>query len=563
MKKVLAWILSLILLFGTNVLAETKTVSGEAMGMLDVLGVEVDFEGEAILDVRVTFCKDTATIKDAAIASLPRRIVEQQNIEVDVVAGATMTSFGIRNAVAKAIENAGLDVKNYRKGSDAVKEKVEKESESYDIVIVGAGLAGVSAALQARRSGIEKVLILEKEAYAGGSSLVCGGGIWVANTKLNEEIGVNFTEEELIAFLKKRSDNKELNEALLKNMYKTIGDTAGYITENGLPYTLDTWSLGHPDSNLPVLWSKNDCEHPWKTGKSGYFDAVADMVLKEGAELRVNSKVSALLYEGNTVTGVRVEDLSNTYNVQAKKVILATGGFTRNSAMVEEYAPDFVKAFPMTGPGSTGDGITMTKELGAQVIGEGMMGLMGVNMNYGYYGPIGSLVWSTKSVVNKEGKEFGMDKAFYSETLDLLLKQTDSQGIGIFDNSTKLTERLDLAVSANVAKKFSTLEELAIEYGIDSATLASTAEEKQFAEGPYYAMPIRPLFIGSIPGLQVDEDCRVLNAEGKAIENLLAAGELIFGNMFQVRYPSSGTGMGLSAYTGTLAALTAIEDMGK
>lgn len=559
MKRFLSIILALAMLLTGAALAETLT--GSAMGMKHPVTVEVDLEGETISDVRVTECEDTATIRDAAIESVPRRIVQGQNIDVDVVAGATMTSFGIRNAVKDALESAGIDVTPYKKGSDAVAELAEGEAEDYDIVIVGGGIAGMSAAIQARRDGADRVLVLEKEGYTGGSSLVCGGGIWVENTSINEEIGVNASLEDFIAFFKTRSEDKPLNEALLTNVYDTVGDVATYITENGLPYTLDTWTLGHPDSQLPVIWSVHNTEYPWESGESGYFNAVADMAAREGAEVRVNSKVTELVYEGNTVKGVRVQDLEKTYTVNARKVILATGGFTRNRDMVAEYAPEFANAFAMTGAGSTGDGITMTKDLGAQVIGEGMMGLMGTNMQYGYYGPIGNLVWLTKAIVNKEGVTFGMDTAFYSETLALLLEQTDSMGIGLFDGTTELTERLDMAVAAGVAKKFDTLEALAAEYGIDEAALLATAAEREIAEGPYYGLPIKPLFIGSIPGLKVDEDCRVLNAEDQPVENLLAAGELIFGNLFAVRYPASGTGIGMSTYSGALAAKTALGEI--
>lgn len=559
MKKLFSLLLVLAMLLSCVAFAEPLT--GTAMGMKHPITVEVDMDGDTITDVRVIDCQDTATIKDAAIESVPQRIIDQQNIDVDVVAGATMTSFGIRNAVKNALESVGIDTAAYKKGSDAVAEKAEGEAESFDIVIVGGGIAGMSAAIQAKRDGVESVLLLEKEGYTGGSSLVCGGGIWVLNTAINDEIGVNASEEDFISFFKSRGEDKPLNEALLTNIYNTVGDVATYITENGLPYTVDTWSLGHPDSQLPVIWSIHNNDYSWESGESGYFNAVADMAAAQGTEIRVNSKVTDLVYEGNTVTGVRVEDLTSVYTVNAKKVILATGGFTRNKDMIAEYAPEFANAFAMTGAGSNGDGITMTQDLGAQVIGEGMMGLMGTNMQYGYYGPIGNLVWLTKMIVNKEGITFGMDSAFYSETLALLLEQTDSMGIGIFDGTTELTERLDMAVNAGLAKKFDTLEELAAEYGIDAEALAATAAEKELAEGPYYGLPIRPLFIGSIPGLKVDADCRVLNAEDEPIENLLAAGELIFGNLFAVRYPASGTGIGMSTYSGALAAKTALADM--
>ena len=89
---------------------------------------------------------------------------------------------------------------------------------------------------------------------------------------------------------------------------------------------------------------------------------------------------------------------------------------------------------------------------------------------------------------------------------------------------------------------------------------AFLAKDTLAAEGPYYAQKIRPLFIGSIPGLKVDGSCRIL-AGDTPIENLYGAGELIFANVFQDHYPSSGTGIGVSAYTGAIAADAAIADM--
>lgn len=563
MKKLVLWLAAACVVLSCAGVSFSETFRGTSPSMKGALTVEVDLDGKTITAVRVVECVDTDVIKDSAIASVPARIVSQQNIDVDAVTGATVTSFAIKGAVRDALAKAGLDPKDYSRGSDGVKVKAEAPAEDYDVVIVGGGIAGMSAAIQAKRDGVNKVLVLEKNGYTGGSSLVCGGGIWIINTEANAKTGVNATVDDLIGFLKTRSENKPVNEALLKNVYSVTGSTGDYITQNGLPYSLDTWSLGYPENKLPVLWSVNNSKYAWETGESKYFESVEAIAEKLGADIRVNSKVTSIVHDGNTVSGVKVEDQAHTYTVNAKKVILATGGFTRNRKMVEQYAPDYVKAFAMTGAGSTGDGITMTRDFGTPVVGEGMMGLMGVNMNYGYYGPIGNLVWHPKVIVNKEGKTFGMDKAFYSETLALLLGQTESQGIGIFDGSTDMTERLDMAVKANSAKKFESLKELADSYKIDYASLEATAKESNLSGTPYYAMIIRPLFIGSIPGLKVDEECRVLNSDGKPVVNLLAAGELIFGNMFQVRYPASGTGMGLSTYTGALAARTAFNDMGR
>ena len=97
MKKMISLLLVIVMLTGCAAFAESTTLTGTAMGMKHQIIVEVDMEGETIAAVRVVECEDTATIRDAAIDSVPARIVEQQNIDVDVVAGATMTSFGIRN----------------------------------------------------------------------------------------------------------------------------------------------------------------------------------------------------------------------------------------------------------------------------------------------------------------------------------------------------------------------------------------------------------------------------------------------------------------------------------
>ena len=530
---------------------------GKAFGMKSDITVEVTMDGDQIVDVQVVNHDDTDVISDAAIASVPARIVEKQNIEVDAVAGATMTSNGIKNAVAAALKSAGVDPAAYRKGSDAV-EKTEKEAENYDIVVVGGGISGMSAAIQVARENNASVVLVEKEGYAGGSSLLCGGGIWALDTELNEKIGVNSNAEELIAFLKSRSGDAELNEALIKSIHAVVPDTFNYIAEHGLPYKSEGWSLGHPASQLPVFWS----QYPTQ-GESKYFDSIEKMARDLGVEIRLNSKATELVTENGAVTGVKIEDLTNTYTINAKKVILATGGFTRNEEMVAKYAPEFINAFPFTGAGSDGDGITMTAELGARVIGKGMMGLTGLNANYGYYGPVGSVVRAPAIAVNLEGQNINMGSYFYADTLELLHSQTGSQAYGISDATHARVNDLESAYALGLAGKFDTVEELATEYGIDAAVLTETVAAANLTQAPYYCMIVKPLFIGSIPGLKVDGECRVLGADDQPIENLLACGELIFGNLFAERYSASGTGIGMSTYSGSLAAKTAMQDMAK
>lgn len=534
------------------------TYEGIAAGMRGDLTVSVTVDETHILSVEVTNTVDSPVISDAAINIVPGQIVEHQSVQVDNVTGATMTSLAIKNAVTNALEQAGGDLSTFKKAVASV-EKTQGETQNYDIVVVGAGMSGMSAAIEIARNSNASVLVLEKEAYTGGSSRVCGGGLWVVNSELNDQMGQDSTLEEYIDFMKMRGETDDLDIPLMTNIYNKSADVVEYYYENGLPVSLETWSLGHGASQLPVLWSLNDTLTSWRNGESGVFDGVQEIAESLGVEIRVNSKVTELIQSNGAVSGVLVEGSDSVYQINAKQVILATGGFTRNSELVAELAPGYENAFAFTGAGSTGDGITLTQDLDTVLVGSGMMGLSGLNMNTGYYGELGNLVMVRPLCVNAEGETFGMETAFYGDTLKLLLDQTGSCGYGIFDSTSAYVERLEKAVEAGLAYRYDSLEELAAGQNINVDTFVQTAQENGMTEGPYYCIVMRPLFIGSIAGLDVDEDCRVLTSNGDAIEGLLACGELVFGNVFNRSYPASGTGMATSAVTGAIAGSTAVD----
>lgn len=568
MKKIVIVVCAALLVFSgcsAGKSSANKKVSGTfrgtAQGMRAPIVVDVTVEKGEIKDVTVVQNEDSPVISDAAVNSIPQKICAQQNIEVDKVSGATITSFAIKAAVANALTEAGAVLGPYKKGSDAVKKTEKSDAESVDVAIVGGGLAGVSAAIEFVRNSNLSVVVLEKEAYTGGSARVCGGGMWVVNSEMNKKVKLDSTKEELIAFYEKRSKGAPVNKKLIANIYDKSAGTFDFLLKGGLPFSQERWYLAHPDSKLPVLDSLNNNKYPWETGDSGLFLAVEKIAEGLGVRIRLNSKVTELVTENGAVTGVKVEDETSKYTLNAKKIILASGGFSRNPELIKKYAPDYTAAFPFTCAGSTGDGFILTEKLGVQIVGNGMMGLSGTNPSYGYYGQIGSLVFAAKAIVNKEGKDFGLQEAFYADGLKLIIDQTDSMSIGIYESTEKTAERLEKALAAGVAKKFDTLEALASSYGIDEAEFKRTAETKNIKSGPFYGVVIKPLLIGSIPGIKVDENCRVLNAQNHAIKNLFACGELIFGNIFSGAYASSGSGLGISTYTGVIAASTIIEEL--
>ena len=566
MKKALAIVLAFVMMlsvFGASAVAESAvsgTFTGTARAMKGDLTVEVDLDNGTITDVRVVDTVDTLGIKDAAIASVPKRIVEQQNIDVDAVTGATMTSFGIKGAVKAALTEAGVDLAQYQKGSDAVTEKQEAETQTADIVIVGSGISGLSASIEAKRTNPDlNVVVLERNAYTGGSSRVCGGGIWVVGSEHNKEVEIDPTLDEFIDFFQTQSgENAELNTELMTNIYNISAKVFDYFYENGLPTDPAGVSLGHPDSKLPVFWSTFN--KVGRGGESQYVDYVQKMAEALDVDIRLENKVLSLVTDGKTVTGVQVETPDSFYQLNASKVILCTGGFTQNRDLIGEYAPDYLGSLQFTGPGGKGDGHKWAVELGGEVFGTGMMGLQGFNLNIGYYGEVGTLSGNPDLIVNLDTERFEFASLFYGYKLKQLLDQPDSQAVGIYGTTEERQEALEKGVTMGWIKKFDTMEDLAAEFKLDTEKLESAAAEAELAGAPYYAATIRPLFIGSIPGLRVDANCRVL-ANGEPIENLYAAGELIFSNVFQDHYPASGSGMGTSTYTGAIAADTAIGDM--
>lgn len=566
MKRALAIVLAFVMMlsvFGASAVAESAvsgTFTGTARAMKGDLTVEVDLDNGTITDVRVVDTVDTLGIKDAAIASVPKRIVEQQNIDVDAVTGATMTSFGIKGAVKAALTEAGVDLAQYQKGSDAVTEKQEAETQTADIVIVGSGISGLSASIEAKRTNPDlNVVVLERNAYTGGSSRVCGGGIWVVGSEHNKEVEIDPTLDEFIDFFQTQSgENAELNTELMTNIYNISAKVFDYFYENGLPTDPAGVSLGHPDSKLPVFWSTFN--KVGRGGESQYVDYVQKMAEALDVDIRLENKVLSLVTDGKTVTGVQVETPDSFYQLNASKVILCTGGFTQNRDLIGEYAPDYLGSLQFTGPGGKGDGHKWAVELGGEVFGTGMMGLQGFNLNIGYYGEVGTLSGNPDLIVNLDTERFEFASLFYGYKLKQLLDQPDSQAVGIYGTTEERQEALEKGVTMGWIKKFDTMEDLAAEFKLDTEKLESAAAEAELAGAPYYAATIRPLFIGSIPGLRVDANCRVL-ANGEPIENLYAAGELIFSNVFQDHYPASGSGMGTSTYTGAIAADTAIGDM--
>lgn len=441
-------------------------------------------------------------------------------------------------------------------------------SVNADYVVVGGGAGGLMSALELSSQG--KVVLLEKMPALGGTSIRAKGFLWAVDSSINKATGKGLSAEKLLAYYKEKDRSQDFNEKLLKNLIAVSGKTVDQLISYGMPFSNERLIGGTP--NYPELVCLTiDGEGPAMIAK------FAELLKSKNVEIMFNTRAIDLIVENANVVGVTAENKGKRFTIKAKKTILATGGFTRNESMMKEYNPDFADNVRFSGLGTTGDGIEMALKTGAQLTGNGVLGIWGLNENYGYVGNIGSLVRLTAFYINKDGNRFVNEKRYYAEVHQELNKIQDKTAYGLFDSSrSDINANLEKAVEENLCTKADTIELLAEKLGVDKNNLIQTVEKynsayskgenAEFAlknkqmtpilQAPFYAVPVKPTVIGTIKGLKVNEYAQVVNEAGNPIPNLYAVGELIIGNFVNNEYPTTGTVLSAAVYGAKIASDT-------
>jgi fumarate reductase flavoprotein subunit len=423
-----------------------------------------------------------------------------------------------------------------------VREPDKPRVDSCDVVVIGAGAAGMTAAITAHDAGA-KVIILEKQPITGGNSMLAAGGMNAAETTFQKAKGIQDSVDLMYEDTMKGGKNTNDPE-LARILARNSASSVDWLTSIGADIS---------DVGRMAGASANRTHRP--TGGAAVGAHIANVLRKNAADrqmdVRVNSKVIKILEDKNgTVIGVVVEGKhSGTYTIEAKSVVLTAGGFSANPERVAYYRPEFEGMTTSNQPGATGDGMELGYEAGADL----------KDMKEIQIHPTvaaGSRILITEAVrgngailVNREGKRFVNELTTRDKASEAVLAQTGKSAFMIFDEGVrKSLKQIDGYFHLELVKEGETPEALARVLGMPADALKQTidtyntaVDAKDDAEfkrsdmpralrtTKYYAIEIKPGVHYTMGGLKITAEAQVVSRNGKPIPGFFAAGEVTGG----------------------------------
>lgn len=509
------------------------TYVAEAPGRNGILKLEVQVDESKILSVKVLEHSETARLSDAPIQTIPQKIVEGQTLNVDTIAGASLTSGAILAAAKEALTKAGGDVNKLMQG--VAKEKVEVKDTETEIVVVGAGAAGMIATIKAAAAGKDVILVEKMGMLGGGDTMMASTLLNAAGSSVQKELNIpNSSAEDFYKQLDGIATQKKMpaDRTTLKTYADRSGAMVDWLVELGVPFGRITNTFQHKivDGSAPG---------------THIVTALAKEMDRLKVDYRLNTKATSIIMEDGKAAGIEVETPDGNYKIKAEAVIMATGGFSNNPELLAKYNPTWLNR-PTTGSASlTGDGIIMAEKVGAA-----LYNMDQVKANYlAHIIDDGSAVSLTAInnhtvLVNHDGKRFvNEDHGSINYKSEQMMKQEGSEAYAIFDQT--VIEDLKLMKGYNDSGYFisaDTLEELADKIDVnkenflktmkDYQTYTVTGVDKEFGrkisdpidKPKYYAALVTPSMQSTYGGIKVDEKGHVVSTEGKVIPGLYAAG---------------------------------------
>lgn len=594
----------------TEALYTAGTYEATEFGMNGDIHVVAEFSESEILSVNATGEKETKGLGDKALEELEKTVIEKQSVDVDVVAGATVSS----TAMLKALKNCI----NKAKGIE-VEDKTAAHTTA-DVIVIGGGAAGMAAAATAVEAGAD-VLVLEANSFIGGAASTSMGNILLIDEKTNKSLGRNdaalekYSAYDADSFPEPwKTDYLTLMEQI--EAYKNNGQEKGLFSSverilvdhyvaghgsdlDGKEVTLDYDMIRNAVENNMLVYNWL-IEHDMKTSPfndyavtpegrgSGLIKALEKAA--EGCDIQLNMRATELIMTDGKVTGVKAitsdgEEITYTAN---KGVVLATGGYASNGEMVAKYqniGTGLTENIPSNNPASNqGDGIWMAAKIGAKLqdmefITTRIKGYQSLCTT----GEAGNVFKAAQLAVNSDAIRFSDDSN--QSNIQNIDGNNQKDGIIFMVGDSKMIDSLNemqegLAadlIERGIAYQADSFEEAAKLAGLDEGVLSETVntfngyvdagQDPDFGrtkfngkveEGPYYIVKLQMAAHLTFGGLVIDSDSHVLDTNGEIIKGLYAGGDVISG--YEGVVHQTGNCLSVVINTGRIAGTNAAAE---
>ncbi len=528
----------------------TGKFEGTGKGLHGDIKVEVSVQDGVITAIDVVEQQENAVLGKSAFEGISAAIIAKNSPDVDVVAGATYSSKGMIDAVKAALESGQVVLTEAVEGK--TQETATLEDAEYDVVVIGAGGAGLSAAIEAKNHGAERVVVIEKMPYAGGNTLLSYAELACPGNWLQKEKGI---EDSVSQFA------QEMWEGGGKVARKEIVDVVASKALDAALWLRDDIGVIYQDYLVHEGGhSVARAVEPVTLGP-GMIEPMLKKAKEAGVEILYNTKADELnKNETGRVVSVKVSSGDSTATITATKgIVLATGGFGANVDMRVKYntrwatLDDSVQT--TNSPAITGDGILMAEKIGAQLEGMEHIQLYPFNnpMTGVFYG-IEAPSWLGEGLVyvNQDGKRFVNELAMRDVRAEGILAQ-NGPVYAIYNQ--EVADRLNLekdfadeyarCLEGGVFFKADSLEEIAAKFSINAENLVATMDnynqyvkdgkDPEFGrtasmvpmeKGPWFILKGVVSVHHTMGGVMIDTQAHVLDTNGKVMEGLYAAGEV-------------------------------------
>ena len=536
--------------FAAASMAAPVTAEGTGVGKHGDITVAVTFDAGKIQDIKIVKNAENPILAKKVFTDLKDQVVALSSTDVDLVSGATFSAKGFIDAVNDAAKKAGVTLAKADKKALKKAARELPKTSNYDVVVIGAGGAGFSAAITAKNAGAN-VVLLEKMPAVGGNSLISGAEMNVAGNWVQPKLGINDDSPELHAQDTFKGGDGKGDMKVINVMTHEALDAAKWCR--------DYLGVRFEDDNLFFFGGHSRKRALIPVGHTGTefiakFQAKADEL---GIPVITNMKAEELIKDKDgRVVGVKATMDGSEYTFNAKGgVVLATGGFGANPEMVKKYNPKIDERFKTTdAPGSTGEALYMAERAGAELVN------MGYIQTYPICDPLSGAIeliadarFDGAIMLNQEGKRFVEELQRRDVLSEAILNQTGrycwvlwNDKIGSISNTVKahaneyeaftkqgiMTTCDDLKCIADFTKiPFDQLQKTVKRV----SDMAGKGNDKDFnhrsglvdmQQGKYYVIKAVPSTHHTMGGVRINEKAEALTAEGKVIPGLWAAGEV-------------------------------------